>query len=176
MTFVRFRIFCAILFAGSLAVMAPVHAGSKPPKVGFDKIAARFKGGYQIVSPTGTLAGPATVRVRSSAKGRAGQVEWRNTFYNARGSYTVVLRWKFLSNGTFTANSLDARKGSLPGRGTFKTSKARLIPFTGTSTNSLVSAVGSFETRGGGSLFITVTLTGPEEDPVTYSFSGSREH
>lgn len=168
--------FSPLLLVAALgwAFGAPAFAKPAPVKVGFDKIVGRFSGGYQIDGSAGSISGPATVRVRSLRKGLAGKIDWINTFYTARGSYRVALRWDFRASGAMIAKSIDPRVGGKPATGVFTASKRRITPFRGATRDSLVTAVGTIETRGGGSLFISVTLRGLPEGDVTYSFSGGR--
>ncbi|HEY8902544.1 MAG TPA: hypothetical protein VIM48_02480 [Chthoniobacterales bacterium] len=169
-----------ILLLGGLLFSGPVRASEPSPlrRFGFQGFSAHYVGGYSVTSAsstTGSLAGPATIRIIAPANGRSARVIWSNTFYTEKGSYRVTLRWIFAANGSVTANTIDPRKAGAVGSGTFVLNGNQAVRFTAEAIGQPgVIATGKLKLIGGGALGITVTLTGLPEGDVTYGFSGSR--
>jgi hypothetical protein len=165
---------CLALF---FALVATAPAANQRKPQGFERFAARYVGGYSLVTPAGSLAGPARISIRSSPGGRTGRVIWTNTFYTERGSYNVTIRWSFRSDGKVDANTADPRTARQPGAGHFVFARKKLVSFTITpNAQPGVTATGKLQLIGGGALGITVTLTGLPEGDVTYGFTGGRVH
>ncbi|MGH8048828.1 MAG: hypothetical protein ACREKL_16425 [Chthoniobacterales bacterium] len=143
-------------------------------RTGFQGFAASYQGGYSIVIADQNTSGPATIRIRTPRNGRSAQVTWINTFYNETGAYRIALHWRFLPNGTFSANTIDPRQKHLAGTGTFAINRNHPVPFSAMDASGSVKAEGKFRLIGGGAISIAVTLTGIPGGAVTYGFTGSR--
>jgi hypothetical protein len=157
-----------------LAHLGSADAASHRPRFGLQHFGARYTGGYSVVVGTETLAGPADIRIRSARDGRSARVTWTNTFYTPRGSYRIVMRWSFLPDGTFLANTIDPRVSQTSASGAFTLNANRPVLFSAASASGLARASGQLRLIGGGALSITVTLSGLPEGDVTFSFSGGR--
>jgi hypothetical protein len=168
-----------ILLLGGL-LLSGAHASAPSPlqRFGFQGFSAHYVGGYSVTSAsstTGSLAGPATIRITAPANGRSARVIWSNTFYTEKGSYRVTLRWIFAASGSVTANTIDPRKAGVVGSGTFVLNGNQAVRFTAEASGQPgVIATGKLKLIGGGALGITVTLSGLPEGDVTYGFTGSR--
>ena len=154
------------------ALIAATQAAPHKPRFGFQHFDAALDGGYSLVTPAGTVAGPAFIRIHAPPNGRSARVAWRNTFYNEHGGHNITMRWNFRTDGVFTANTIDPRVQNAPAIGAFTLVRNHPIPFTATSGG--ITAKGLLRLSGGGSITISVTLTGLPEGEVTYSFSGGR--
>jgi hypothetical protein len=156
-----------------LAQLATLQAAPHRPRFGFQHFGARYTGGYSIVTPEGTSAGPADIRIRVPRDGRSARVTWSNIFYTSHGSYRIALRWTFLPDGTVVANTIDPRFSQPAATGSFTLDRNHPVLFTATSEVGSVS--GQLRLIGGGALSITATLSGLPEGDVSYSFSGGRK-
>ncbi|MGC1480996.1 MAG: hypothetical protein WA771_10860 [Chthoniobacterales bacterium] len=149
------RPFQLLAIAAFLALIAPATAG---PRTGFKKFAANYDGGYNVNGPELQSGGASKIVFRSSRNGGAALLRWKNTFYNEVGARSNVRTvWRFLPDGTFTANTIDPTRRGLSATGTYVLKNRRVFLDV---TSGDTSMSGTVRLVGGGALEITAQVIG----------------
>lgn len=172
----RFPSHGLVAWISLLALAAIVTPATARQRVGFQNMETH-RGGYSVTiakAPEDNVAGPATVRVRSARDGRSARVTWTSTFYRPSGPYRVSLQWRFRPDGRVVMNSLDPRRRAPAATGTFTIRGRAPVRFSAVDPTGLVTARGELRLIGGGTLAVTLTITGLPEGEVTATFTGSR--
>ncbi len=148
--------------------------GTKSSRKGFTKFAAKYAGGYAVTDPLQNLTGPGKAIFKSSRNGLSARLQWKNTFYDRRGSFVIAVTWRFNSNGTMTATSINPSVNNQSGVGTY-TIKGRRIIFSCTAGDGQ-TLTGEIRLVGGGALNVNATIPATSVGDVTFTYSAARKN
>lgn len=166
----------ALFLLGALCLLTPLSSAEAKVKkrFGWQGFAAKYLGGYTVSPAIDTATGPANIRITTSKDGRSARISWKNTFYTAKGPYSITMKWVFNPNGTVSVNTANPRRRNIAAHGTFALNGNRPVNFVVKDATGEVTGTGTFKLNGGGSILIFGKITGLPEGEVTFGFSGGR--